>query len=118
MKWNCIENSIAIIALAVVSVFAINSCESCSSKTTLPVEGDTIYVLVPDTTININRIIKLEHELKLTKDSLHCLKDSLGEDLVVARIKLARIKEYTKIVDNKPSQLKFYKGWIKRVLEE
>ena len=49
MKWHCIENSIAIIALAVVSVFAINSCESCSSKTTLPVEGDTIYVLVPDT---------------------------------------------------------------------
>lgn len=118
MKWKCIKDSIAIIALAVVAVFAINSCESCSRHTTMPVEGDTIRVLIPDTTSNINRIIELEHELKLTKDSLYCLKDSLGEELVIARIKLARIKEYTKIVDNKPSQLKFYKGWIKRVLKE
>lgn len=116
MKWACIENSIAIIALAVVAVFVINSCESCSRKTTLPVE-DTIYVLVPDTTININRIIELEHELKLTKDSLYCLKDSLGEDLVIARIKLARIKEYNRIAA-KGNNIKFLRGWINRVLEE
>lgn len=117
MKWHCIENSIVIIALAFVSVFAINSCESCSRKTTLPVEGDTIYVLVPDTTININRIISLEHELKLTKDSLYCLKDSLGEDLVVARIKLARIKEYNRIAA-KGNNIKFLRTWLNRVLEE
>ena len=30
--------------------------------------------------------------------------------------KLERIRKYTEIVDKKPSQMKYYKGWIKRVL--
>lgn len=37
------------------------------------------------------------------------IRDSLGEDLFIANYKLARIKYYTKIVDNKPAQIKFYK---------
>lgn len=113
MKWHNIIICSTLIGIAVLVTYTINSC---NSNTTLPVER-IVYVPVPDTTININRIIKLEHELKLTKDSLHCLKDSLGEDLVVARIKLARIKEYNRIAA-KGNNIKFLRSWLNRVLEE
>ena len=86
-----------------------------------PVENEIIYVPVKDTIsdeANIIKIINLERELQITKDSLNYLRDSLGEDLFVAKYKLSRIKYYTDIVDKKPSQLKYYKGWIKRALKE
>lgn len=86
-----------------------------------PVEKEIIYVPVKDTIsdeANIIKIINLERELQITKDSLNYLRDSLGEDLFVAKYKLSRIKYYTDIVDKKPSQLKYYKGWIKRALKE
>lgn len=87
---------------------------SCTSETAVQVK----YVPVHDTVDveNTERIIALQRQLDLTRDSLAYVKDSLGEDLFVAKYKLGRIEYYTKIVDNKPSQIKFYKGWIKRVL--
>lgn len=87
---------------------------SCTSETAVQVK----YVPVHDTVDveNTERIIALQRQLDLTRDSLAYVKDSLGEDLFVAKYKLGRIKYYTNIVDNKPSQIKFYKGWIKRVL--
>lgn len=87
---------------------------SCTSETAVQVK----YIPVHDT-VNIEdtqRIIALQRQLDLTRDSLAYVKDSLGEDLFVAKYKLGRIKYYTNIVDNKPSQIKFYKGWVKRVL--
>ena len=89
---------------------------SCTSETAVQVK----YIPVHDT-VNIEdkqRIIALQRQLDLTRDSLSYVKDSLGEDLFVAKYKLGRIEYYTKIVDNKPSQIKFYKGWIKRVLND
>ena len=89
---------------------------SCTSETAVQVK----YVPVHDT-VNVEdtqRIIALQRQLDLTRDSLAYVKDSLGEDLFVAKYKLGRIEYYTKIVDNKPSQIKFYKGWIKRVLND
>lgn len=87
---------------------------SCTSETAVQVK----YVPVHDTVDveDTERIIALQRQLDLTRDSLAYVKDSLGEDLFVAKYKLGRIKYYTNIVDNKPSQIKFYKGWIKRVL--
>ena len=35
----------------------------------------------------------------------------------IAKCKIEKIKIYIKIVDRKPDQLKFLKGWIKRTLE-
>jgi hypothetical protein len=35
----------------------------------------------------------------------------------VAKDKLERIKRYAKIVDKKPSQIKFLKGWILRAVK-
>lgn len=94
---------------------AITACNQTS------VEKEIIYIPVKDTIsdeANIIKIINLERELQMTKDSLNYLRDSLGEDLFVAKYKLSRIKYYTDIVDKKPSQLKYYKGWIKRALKE
>ena len=69
------------------------------SADTSPVEK-LVYIPVQDTISersNIATIIRLEHDLALTQDSLRIAKDSIGEDLIVARIKLARIKEYNRI---------------------
>lgn len=87
---------------------------SCTSETAVQVKYIPVHdiVNVEDT----QRIVALQRQLDLTRDSLAYVKDSLGEDLFVAKYKLGRIEYYTKIVDNKPSQIKFYKGWIKRVL--
>lgn len=103
---------ISIIALAVLTITACNYS---------PVEKEFIYVPVQDTITtktNITRIDSLEHELKLTRDTFNIIKDSLEEDLFIANYKLNRIKRYTNIVDKNSSQLKFYKGWIKRALRE
>lgn len=79
-----------------------------------------IYVPVKDTisdNSNVIRIINLERELQLTRDSLNSIRDSIGEDLFVARYKLARIKYYNNIAA-KGNNIKFLRGWINRVLNE
>lgn len=43
--------------------------------------------------------------------------DSLNTALFVSRYKVERVKYYLKIVDRKPSQMKFLKGWIKRAVK-
>jgi len=35
----------------------------------------------------------------------------------IAKFKIEKVKFYVKIVDNKPNQIKYLKGWIKRALE-
>ena len=101
--------------LFIVVASVVTACK-CSP----PVEK-VIYIPVKDTIneqTNIARIIRLEHDITLYQDSLKLVRDSLGENLFIANYKLARIKYYTKIVDDKPAQIKFYKGWIKRTLNE
>lgn len=101
---------IGIIVIAVGITIVVSAC--C----TPPVEK-RIYVTVTDSTA-IDSLIYYREQLKRTQDSLAYVKDSLGEDLFIAKYKLGRIKYYTNIVDNNPSQIKFYKGWIKRALKE
>ena len=90
-----------------------------SACTSSPVEK-IVYVTVTDTVTITDKehIAALEHKCYLLQDSLNTVRDSIGEDLFVARYKLGRIKYYTNIVDNNPTQIKFYKGWINRVLNE
>lgn len=88
---------------------------SCTSDTVV----QTKYVPVHDT-INVEdvqRIVALQRELDLTRDSLAYLKDSLGEDLFVAKYKLGRIKYYNDIAKN-GNNIKYLRGWINRVLNE
>lgn len=105
------------IIIAVIAIFVITACNNS------PVEKEFIYVHVPvhvkDTIAekaNIMRITTLEHELKLTRDSLNIIKDSLNEKLFVANYKLARIKRYNEIAA-KGNNIKYLRGWINRVLK-
>lgn len=102
------------IIFAVLAVLAVSACVQS------PVEKEVIYVSVKDTisdNSNVIRIINLERELQLTRDSLNSIRDSIGEDLFVARYKLARIKYYNNIAA-KGNNIKFLRGWINRVLNE
>ena len=85
-----------------------------------PVEKEIIYIPVKDTIsdeANIIKIINLERELQITKDSLNYLRDSLGEDLFVAKYKLGRIKYYNNMAA-KGNNIKYLRGWINRVLND
>lgn len=88
---------------------------SCTSETAVQVK----YIPVHDTVNveDIQRIIALQRQLDLTRDSLAYIKDSLGEDLFVAKYKLGRIKYYNDIA-KKGNNIKYLRGWINRVLNE
>lgn len=102
------------IIILLMITLAITACNQT------PVEKEIIYVPVKDTIsdeANIIKIINLERELQITKDSLNYLKDSLGEDLFVAKYKLGRIKYYNNIAA-KGNNIKYLRGWINRVLND
>lgn len=84
-----------------------------------PVEK-IIYVPVKDTIsekANIARIVELEHKCYFLQDSLNIVKDSIGEDLFIAKYKLGRIKYYVDIAA-KGNNIKYLRGWCLRVLNE
>lgn len=90
-----------------------------SCNNTIPVEK-IVYVPVKDTINeqeNIAKIIRLEYELSLYKDSLNYIRDSLGQDLFIANYKLTKIKEYNRLAGN-GNNIKFLRGWINRTLNE
>ena len=102
------------IIFVVLAVLAVSACVQS------PVEREIIYVPVKDTisdNSNVIRIVNLERELQITKDSLNYLRDSLGEDLFVAKYKLGRIKYYNNIAA-KGNNIKYLRGWINRVLND
>ena len=90
--------------------FAVSAC------VTSPVEK-IIYVPVTDTITITDKdhIVALEHKCYLLQDSLNAVRDSLGEDLFIAKYKLARIKYYNDIAA-KGNNIKYLRGWINRVL--
>lgn len=107
-----------IIYICLLSLFII-SCNKIDKNYTLPIK-EIIYVPVKDTISekdNINRIIELEYKIKLLQDTLNAVKDSIGEDLFVAKYKLARIKEYNDIAA-KGNNIKYLRGWINRTLKD
>lgn len=57
-------------------------------------------------------LAKRDEKIKLYVDSI---KDAKA-NIFYYKYKLERIRKYTDIVDKKPSQMKYYKGWIKRTL--
>ena len=95
----------------ILAVFAVSACVQS------PVEKEIIYIPVKDTISDEANIIKIERELQITKDSLNYLRNSLGEDLFVAKYKLGRIKYYNDIAA-KGNNIKYLRGWINRVLND
>ena len=107
----------SIIVLLLMIVFG---CCGCKRDVYTPPIKEYIYVPVKDTVAeanNIQKIIALEHELKLTRDTLNNIRDSIGDELFIARYKLARIKEYNRIA-GQGNNIKYLRGWINRVLNE
>lgn len=81
-------------------------------------EPTIIYVPVEDT-INAVKVINLTEELRRTRDSLNAYKNdtTMSEELFIARFKLEKIRYYTEIA-NKGNNIKFYRGWVLRTLNE
>lgn len=100
---------IGVIVIAVGITIVVSACG------TPPVEK-RIYVTVTDSTA-IDSLIYYREQLKRTQDSLAYVKDSLGEDLFIARYKLGRIKYYNQVAA-KGNNIKYLRGWINRVLNE
>lgn len=111
MKYNEIPFLFCCVFLVIGA--SLGMVHSCASKV-VPTK-EIQYVEIVDST----RIVELENILQLTRDSLNAYKYDtiMSEDEFILRFKLERIRYYTNIVDKKPNQIKFYKGWIKRVLE-
>lgn len=100
---------IGVIVIAIGITIVVSACG------TPPIEK-RIYVTVTDSTA-IDSLIYYREQLKRTQDSLAYVKDSLGEDLFVARYKLGRIKYYNQVAA-KGNNIKYLRGWINRVLNE
>lgn len=105
---------------------------SCGRKVeTIVIDADKVNKEFQDSTnrvidslyrqLNIKqaKIDLYEAELAQRDERIKLYVDSVRDanaDTFYYKYKLERIRKYTEIVDKKPSQMKYYKGWIKRVL--
>ena len=107
------------IIIGIILIIIVGCLFSCNNNFIPPVEK-IVYVSVKDTIsekINTARIAELEHKCHILQDSLKIIKDSIGEDLFIARYKLRRIKYYNDIAA-KGNNIKYLRGWINRVINE
>ena len=94
------------------------SCKSSVQKTVEPViqVPDTVYVEVP--VINQERIKELESDVQFWKHKVDSLNTTIPyEDYMNAR-RMEKVKYYISICEKKPSNKKFFYGWIKRTMSE
>ena len=106
----------------IILVFALVSCKSVQTKTVYEIQTKTDTLTLCDT-INIIDTFYVEYK---TTDTFFIQKtdtlklgncDSLKEKLFVSDYKLQRVRYYLNIAIKSPSQTKFLKGWIRRVIE-
>ena len=98
---------ISIVLIIIASLFI-----SCNNT---PVEK-IVYIPIEDST-SISENSSVREQLRLTRDSLNFIRDSLGENLFIAKYKLGRIKYYNDIAA-KDNNSKYLRGWINRVLND
>ena len=94
------------------------SCKPSVQKTVEPViqVPDTVYVKVP--VINQERIKELESDVQFWKHQVDSLNTTIPyEDYMNAR-RMEKVKYYISICEKKPSNKKFFYGWIKRTMSE
>jgi len=94
---------------------------SCGTKGQSPSEPvqvmpDTVYVEVP--TLNEERMKELEADVQFWKHQVDSLNTTIPyEDYMNAR-RMEKVKYYISICEKKPSNKKFFYGWIKRTMSE
>ena len=105
-----------IFALIILTVFGCGNNSNSPVEETPCVEPTIIHDTIIDSRC-VKELDSIKYVYELTKDSLKYTRDSLGEDLFVARYKLGRIKYYTDIAA-KGNNIKFYRGWVLRTLND
>lgn len=101
-----------VMRIGVVLIIIASLLIGCNNA---PVEK-IVYIPIEDST-SISENIIVREQLRLTRDSLNFVRDSLGEDLFIAKYKLGRIKYYNDVAA-KGNNIKYLRGWINRVLNE
>jgi uncharacterized coiled-coil protein SlyX len=94
------------------------SCKPSAQKIVEPViqVPDTVYVEVP--VINEERIKELESDVQFWRHKVDSLNTTISyEDYINAR-RMEKVKYYISICEKKPSNKKFFYGWIKRTVFE
>ena len=107
---------------------------SCGKRIeTIAIDADNVNRNYQDSTIKV--IDSLYRQLNIKQDSIDLYEAELAKrdekiklyidsikdakaNTFYYKYKLERIRKYTDIVDKKPSQMKYYKGWIKRTLND
>lgn len=118
----CMKKLVIKIQTLVLFMTGVLLINSCTTNNPSPVEerDEVEPIIIHDTIIDskcVKELDSIKYVYELTKDSLKYTRDSIGEDLFVARYKLGRIKYYTSIA-NKGNNIKYYRGWILRTLND
>jgi hypothetical protein len=71
-------------------------------------------VYVTDST----KIMELEDKIIMLETSLQFYRDSVPYETYINARRIEKIKYYIRITENKPSNQKFFYGWIRRTMDE
>ncbi|RYD50696.1 MAG: hypothetical protein EOP52_13215 [Sphingobacteriales bacterium] len=105
--------------LLIVGAVLLASC----SRTTCPPCPTAGIVAVPETQVSPVHVvwvdtIRVPAPYPVVDSIVFRKNDSLHDALLVSNYRLARIKEYLRIINRNPSQVKFIRGWLNRVFLE
>jgi len=95
----------------IILIIGLSAVFSCKEKPNLSLSTvNMVTHCVIDTIVKHDTVF-------LKSDSLIHQIDSLKSKLFLANYKVEKVKFYVKIVDRKPNQIKFLKGWINRAVQ-
>lgn len=62
------------------------------------------------------KVVGVDQDGSIGNDTIYAI-NTFNPKVFIPEFKLAKIERYTRILDKDPTQIKFYKGWIKRSLK-
>lgn len=99
--------------LACIALMLLGGCVSKPQIAERP-DIDTLSVCHE----HVIKVGELEKSLLLYKDSVRYFTDSIPLETYMNARRIEQIKYYISITKNKPSNQKFFYGWILRIMEE
>lgn len=102
-----------IVIICLLSVFMSCWGTKFPSPSETPKEEPQI-VYVEDTA----KVAELKARISLLEDSLKFYRDSIPYDTYINARRIEKIKYYLSITEKKPSNQKFFYGWIRRTMSE